>query len=114
MSLPLEGVRVLDFGRYIAGPFCAALLASALISTPALAQTAAPRPNIVLIITDDVGDGDIGSYGAPDIKTPNIDSIAKGIAALTLRGLVRRCKPPRPGRAPGPASPAADRHWRHR
>lgn len=27
MSLPLEGLRVADFGRYIAGPFCAALLA---------------------------------------------------------------------------------------
>jgi crotonobetainyl-CoA:carnitine CoA-transferase CaiB-like acyl-CoA transferase len=27
MALPLEGLRVADFGRYIAGPFCAALLA---------------------------------------------------------------------------------------
>jgi crotonobetainyl-CoA:carnitine CoA-transferase CaiB-like acyl-CoA transferase len=27
LSGVLEGVRVLDFGRYIAGPFCAALLA---------------------------------------------------------------------------------------
>jgi crotonobetainyl-CoA:carnitine CoA-transferase CaiB-like acyl-CoA transferase len=27
MNLPLEGLRVADFGRYIAGPFCAALLA---------------------------------------------------------------------------------------
>jgi len=26
MSLPLEGIRVVDFGRYIAGPYCAALL----------------------------------------------------------------------------------------
>ena len=38
----------------------------------------APRPNVVLIITDDVGYGDFGSYGAPDIKTPNIDSLAQG------------------------------------
>ena len=37
----------------------------------------ADRPNVVLIITDDVGYGDLGSYGAPDVKTPNIDSLAK-------------------------------------
>ena len=47
------------------------------------AQPAVPRPNIVLIITDDVGYGDIGSYGAPDIKTPNIDSLAKTGTRLT-------------------------------
>ena len=27
MTLPLAGIRVLDFGRYIAGPYCAMLLA---------------------------------------------------------------------------------------
>ena len=34
-------------------------------------------PNVVLIITDDVGYGDLGSYGAPDIRTPHIDRLAK-------------------------------------
>ena len=35
------------------------------------------RPNVVLIITDDLGYGDLSSYGAPDIRTPNIDRLAK-------------------------------------
>ena len=47
------------------------------------AQPAATRPNVVLIITDDVGYGDLGSYGAPDIKTPNIDSLAKSGTRFT-------------------------------
>ena len=47
------------------------------------AQSPAPRPNIVLIITDDVGYGDIGSYGAPDIKTPNIDGLARAGTRFT-------------------------------
>ena len=36
----------------------------------------ADRPNVVLIMTDDVGYGDIGSYGATHIRTPNIDRLA--------------------------------------
>lgn len=46
-------------------------------------QPAPARPNVVLIITDDVGYGDIGSYGAPDIKTPHIDDLAKGGTRFT-------------------------------
>src|SRR5215204_3195957 len=42
-----------------------------------------PRPNIVLIITDDLGYGDLGSYGAPDVKTPNIDRLARDGVRLT-------------------------------
>lgn len=33
--------------------------------------------NIVLIVADDMGYGDLESYGAPDIKTPNIDRIGE-------------------------------------
>ena len=41
------------------------------------AQTA-PPPNVVLIITDDMGHGDLGVTGATDIRTPNLDALARG------------------------------------
>ncbi len=51
---------------------------------PAAGQGAtAQRPNVVLIMTDDVGYGDIGVYGAPDVKTPNIDRLARAGVRLT-------------------------------
>ena len=58
----------------------------ALVALPLLASTQtlnAQRPNVVLIITDDVGYGDFGSYGAPDVKTPNIDGLARDGGRLT-------------------------------
>jgi arylsulfatase A-like enzyme len=48
-----------------------------------MAQPSPERPNVVLIMTDDAGYADTGSYGAPDIRTPNIDSIAKAGVKLT-------------------------------
>ena len=46
-------------------------------------STSADRPNVVLIMTDDAGYGDFGVYGASDIKTPHIDSLARDGAKLT-------------------------------
>ncbi len=39
--------------------------------------TAAQRPNIILILADDVGLGDVGCSGGP-FKTPHIDALAGG------------------------------------
>lgn len=43
----------------------------------AAAEGAAARPNVVLIFVDDLGYGDLGCFGARDIKTPNIDRLAE-------------------------------------
>ena len=72
------------------------LLAAIALAVPAAAQPGqSARPNVVLIITDDVGYGDIGSYGAPDVKTPNIDSLAKAGTRLTDFYAAPSCSPTR-------------------
>ena len=48
---------------------------TALSAMPALGQTASGRPNIVYILMDDLGFGDIGCYGQEKIETPHIDQL---------------------------------------
>ncbi|MBI1354108.1 MAG: sulfatase-like hydrolase/transferase [Acidobacteria bacterium] len=43
---------------------------------PAREQAAGRAPNIVIILADDLGYGDLGVTGAPDIHTPNLDLLA--------------------------------------
>ena len=54
---------------------CTALFSQALY-TPSLKAESSERPNFVIIFTDDQGYNDLGCFGSPDIKTPNIDSLA--------------------------------------
>jgi arylsulfatase A-like enzyme len=56
-------------------PFLAAALALLLV-LPAPLRAAGNPPNVIVIVTDDEGAGDAGCYGAKDLSTPNIDSIA--------------------------------------
>lgn len=62
----------------------------------ALAQADSPRPNVVLIYSDDVGYGDPGCYGATKIKTPNIDRLAsEGLKFTDAHSPAATCTPSR-------------------
>ena len=56
---------------------------------------AAPRPNIVFVITDDQGYGDLGHTGNPVIKTPHIDRLAGESSNLTDYHVAPTCSPTR-------------------
>lgn len=55
----------------------AVVLLVPLFAPPAAAAVAADRPNIVFILADDLGWGDLGCYGNTFIQTPNLDRLAK-------------------------------------
>ena len=66
------------------------------------------NPNIIIILTDDQGYGDLGCMGSADLKTPNIDDIAKnGVRFTSMYSASPVCSPSRAalltGRYPGNA-----------
>ena len=67
------------------------LLSAAPVSA---AETPSPRPNVVVILVDDMGFSDIGCYGS-EIPTPNIDALAAGGLRFTQFYNTGRCCPTR-------------------
>ncbi|SNZ01158.1 arylsulfatase [Flagellimonas pacifica] len=55
------------------------------------------KPNIIIVITDDQGYGDLGHTGNPTIKTPNIDKFSKEAVNLTNYHVGTTCSPTRAG-----------------
>lgn len=55
----------------------------------------ARRPNVVLVITDDQGYGDLGAHGNPKVRTPNVDRLAKKSVRLSSFYVNPVCSPTR-------------------
>ena len=69
---------------------CTSLPSDGAVSAKAVSAEAAPlalptdsRPNIIIIYIDDLGYGDLSSYGATRVSTPNVDKMANGGVKLT-------------------------------
>jgi arylsulfatase A-like enzyme len=88
---------LLNAKRHLIVGLSIALTAAALFAPAGSMQTPA-RPNIVMFIMDDLGYGDIGSYGVPDAKTPNIDRLAReGVKLTDFYANHANCSPTRTG-----------------
>ena len=59
-------------------------------------QKETSQPNIIIFLADDLGYGDLGCYGNPIIKTPNIDKLAKeGVRMTDFHSAGTVCSPSR-------------------
>ena len=76
---------------------------------PAIGPT---KPNIILINADDLGYGDLGSYGAQAVKTPNIDRLAQeGVRFTDFYSCNGLCTPSRSGLLTGRYPQRIGMHW---
>lgn len=67
-----------------------------LFASTAYSQKNTNRPNVVFIYVDDLGYGDLSSYGATKIKTPHLDKLAKsGIRFTNAHATSATCTPSR-------------------
>ncbi|MCH5375487.1 MAG: sulfatase-like hydrolase/transferase, partial [Planctomycetes bacterium] len=87
-------------------PWIGRLVATILLAVPPglvsaaekLAEHDGQKPNIVIILADDLGYSDIGVHGCADIPTPNIDSIARtGVRCTQGYSSHSYCSPMRAG-----------------
>src|SRR4051812_49129439 len=94
--------------------------ASLALGGPALAKGAPqPKPNIVVILADDLGYGDLGCYGSAKIRTPSLDRMARegmrftdfaaaaALCTLSRVAFMTGCYPGRVGLATGVLRPDA-------
>jgi arylsulfatase A-like enzyme len=75
-----------------------ALLLAFLLTSLGWATAAEParRPNIVLLLADDLGYGDLGCYGCKDIQTPTLDQLAaRGVRLTSFYANGPECTPTR-------------------
>src|SRR5438105_818593 len=76
--------------------FLTTALMAAMCAVPAIVTAAdAKRPNVILLVTDDQGYGDLACHGNTIIKTPNLDKLHAQSVRLTNFHVDPTCSPTR-------------------
>ncbi len=68
---------------------------SATASAASLAKGSTKTPNVILVLTDDQGYGDLSLHGNPHLKTPNMDAVGKDGVQFTQFQVCPVCSPTR-------------------
>jgi arylsulfatase A-like enzyme len=71
------------------------LVAGLLALSVSLRAATTAKPNIIFILADDYGVGEVSAYGADNYKTPNIDALARGGTRYTHAYTPSLCGPSR-------------------
>lgn len=93
------------------------VLAHVVLGLPARAEEPGVRPNVVFVLADDLGFGDLGCYGQKKIRTPSIDRLAaEGMRFTQAYAGNAVCAPSRcclmTGKHPGHAHVRDNRQWK--
>jgi len=95
---PWEGKGWQDVAMDRAKIFLACVASLTFVAGAAAADAPPLKPNVIVILTDDQGSVDAGCYGAKDLVTPAIDSLAaRGVRFTQFYAAAPVCSPSRAG-----------------
>ncbi len=106
-----RSLRVFGLVVLVHGLALSAALAQSISTAPA--DTTAPRPNIVFIMADDLGEEALGAYGGQSFDTPNIDALAESGTRFTHTFSTPVCSPSRTTILTGRYLFRYDHQWGH-
>lgn len=83
-------------------PFCFTLVTFLFLQTGSWAKSPPEQPNIIFLLADDMGYGDLGSFGSKIIQSPNLDRMAsEGMKLTQCYAASPNCSPARTGMLTG-------------
>lgn len=90
--------RLISSGKQLAHKACIAFCLLSVTVGNLLATESHVAPNVILIVADDLGYGDVSTYGNDEVPTPNIDRIAQdGVLFTQAYSVAAVCSPSRAG-----------------